>query len=111
MQARLIAYLPEGAAIARIVAPGERLRIGRAADADLLLAHASVSRSHAELTALPDGTWRLDDLDSKNGTFLNGQHIDRPTALHDGDSIRLGSVAIDYHATSEHDTTITEAPR
>lgn len=72
MQARLIAYVPEGPAIARIVAPGERLRIGRAEDADLCLAHGSVSRRHAELRPGPDGAWTLVDLESKNGSFVDG---------------------------------------
>ena len=56
MQARLIAYIPDGAAIARIVAPGERLRIGRAVGSDLQLPQASVSRRHAELEQQADGT-------------------------------------------------------
>jgi hypothetical protein len=75
MQAQLIAYVPEGAAIARIVAPGERLRIGRAVESDLVLPHGSVSRRHAELETLPDGTWRLADAGSKNGTFVDGARI------------------------------------
>ena len=75
MQARLIAYVPEGAAIARIVAPGDRLRIGRAVESDLVLPHASVSRRHAELGPQPDGTWRLTDLSSKNGSFVDGGRI------------------------------------
>lgn len=72
MQARLIAYVPEGAAIARIVAPGGRLVIGRGPDCDLHLPHPSISRRHARLQAEPEGGWRIVDLDSKNGTFVNG---------------------------------------
>lgn len=74
MQARLIAYVPEGAAIAKIVAPGACLRIGRDDGADLHIGHASVSRLHAELQ--PEGeAWRLVDLDSKNGSFVNGARV------------------------------------
>ena len=91
MQARLIAYVPEGPAIAHIVAPGERLRIGRAADAGLVLAHASVSRSHAELEAQADGTWRLVDLGSKNGTFVDGARISN-TSIARGGWLRFGDV-------------------
>lgn len=72
MQARLIAYVPEGAAIARMVAPGGRLVIGRGPDCDLHIPHPSISRRHAEIECMPDGQWRVVDLDSKNGTFVNG---------------------------------------
>ena len=91
MQARLIAYVPEGAAIARIVTPGERVRIGRAPDADLLLQHASVSRSHAELQSVPDGTWRLVDVGSKNGTYVDGARIST-TSIARGGWLRFGDV-------------------
>ncbi|WP_133480057.1 FHA domain-containing protein [Cognatilysobacter segetis] len=91
MQARLIAYVPEGAAIARIVMPGARLRIGRSDDADLVLAHGSVSRSHAELESLPDGTWRLVDLGSKNGTFVDGARISSTAVARSG-WLRFGDV-------------------
>jgi hypothetical protein len=91
MQARLIAYVPEGPAIARIVAPGERLRVGRAAESDLVLAHGSVSRRHAELESLADGTWRLADLGSKNGTFVDGARVSN-TSIARGGWLRFGDV-------------------
>lgn len=91
MQARLLAYVPEGAAIARIVAPGERLRIGRSPDCDLVLPHPSVSRRHAELEPRPDGTWQLVDLSSKNGTFVDGCRTTRAD-LSRGGWLRFGDV-------------------
>lgn len=95
MQARLIAYIPEGAALARIVAPGDRLRIGRAPDADLVLTHASVSRRHAELAPEPDGLWRITDLDSKNGTYVDGARI-ASTVLARGAWLRFGDVHCEF---------------
>jgi hypothetical protein len=91
MQARLLAYVPEGAAIARIVTPGERLRIGRAPESELLLEHGSVSRRHAELETLPDGTWRLVDVGSKNGTFVDGARVSRTSIARSG-WLRFGDV-------------------
>ena len=91
MQARLIAYVPEGPAIARIVAPGGRLRIGRAADCDLVLSHPSVSRGHAELESQSDGTWRLADLGSKNGTFVDGARVSNTSIARSG-WLRFGDV-------------------
>lgn len=95
MQARLIAYVPEGAAIARIVAPGSRLRIGRGEDCDLCIPHGSISRRHAELRATPEGGWRLVDLDSKNGTFVNGARIGEET-IAGGAWLRFGDVHCEF---------------
>ncbi|WP_052107797.1 FHA domain-containing protein [Aerolutibacter daejeonensis] len=71
MPVRLIVYPPDTAALTRWVDEGARLRIGRGADCDLVLAHPSVSRAHAELVE-GGGHWRLNDLGSKNGTFIDG---------------------------------------
>lgn len=95
MQARLIAYVPEGPAIARIVAPGSPLLVGRGDDCDLLVAHPSISRRHATFEPLPDGGWRLVDLDSKNGTFVNGARILRES-LPSGAWLRFGDVHCEY---------------
>ncbi len=71
MPARLIAYPPDNAAVTRWIEPGDHLRIGRAAECGLTLDHPSVSRGHAELT-YDDAGWRLRDLNSKNGSFVDG---------------------------------------
>ena len=69
------------------------LRIGRLAAFEISLDESSVSRQHARLFATGHG-WRLSDLKSTNGTFLNGQKItgaDWPIGLHD--TIRCGSIS------------------
>lgn len=70
--------------------PGERLRIGRADDCDLRLDHPSVSRHHAQMHH-EGNSWRLQDLASKNGSFVDGVAIhDHPVPL---DSwLRFGDV-------------------
>lgn len=100
MQARLIAYVPEGAAIARIVAAGSPLRIGRADDCDLSIAHPSISRRHAELQPLADGGWRLVDLDSKNGSFVNGARVSHET-LGASAWLRFGDVHCEFATLDE----------
>ncbi len=66
--------------------------IGRSTEALPITDH-EVSRRHAELT--PDGgTWLLRDLDSKNGTLVNGNRIDGRTPLERGDRITCGSTVL-----------------
>ncbi|MFB7513456.1 FHA domain-containing protein [Streptomyces sp. NPDC056144] len=52
--------------------PVRSVRIGRSPDNDIVVDDLVVSRHHAELRAEPDGTYRIRDLGSHNGTFLNG---------------------------------------
>ncbi|WP_432157381.1 MULTISPECIES: FHA domain-containing protein [unclassified Streptomyces] len=57
--------------------PTRTVRIGRALDNDLIVDDLVVSRHHAELRALPDGSYEIADLGSHNGTYLNGRPVDR----------------------------------
>ncbi|KUH35598.1 FHA domain-containing protein [Streptomyces changanensis] len=56
--------------------PSRAVRIGRSADNDVVVDDLVVSRHHAELRSLPDGTYRIHDLGSHNGTYLNGHPVD-----------------------------------
>lgn len=62
--------------------------IGRSSEA-LPLTDTTISRRHAELTP-DDGNWLINDLNSANGTYVNGQRITAPTLLRSGDQIRTG---------------------
>ncbi|MBD0690016.1 FHA domain-containing protein [Streptomyces sp. CBMA123] len=55
--------------------PGPTVRIGRAPDNDLVMDDLLVSRHHAELRELPDGRHEIVDLESHNGTYLNGHPV------------------------------------
>jgi cytochrome P450/NADPH-cytochrome P450 reductase len=67
---------------------GQARRIGRVPDNDIMVPHPSVSRHHAELHATPGG-YRIVDLGSHNGTFVNEQRVSA-TTLAEGDTIGFG---------------------
>ncbi|MFD7935149.1 FHA domain-containing protein [Streptomyces sp. NPDC048253] len=69
--------------------PSRTVRIGRAADNDLVVDDLVVSRRHAELRALPDGGHEIVDLGSHNGTYLNGLPVTR-SPLDPGDIVGIG---------------------
>ncbi len=75
------------------VLPGGVRTIGRAAGADFIVDAALVSRVHCRVTALPDGGLELRDLDSTNGTFVNGERIET-ARLASGDRIQVGRVEL-----------------
>jgi len=62
--------------------------IGRGSDCQIILPERQVSRYHAKITHV-DGNYRLHDLDSKNGTHLNGQRVLGSIPLKDGDEIQI----------------------
>ena len=74
MQARLIVYPPDNAAISRWIEPGAELHVGRSRECALAIDHPTISRLHAVLGAEGE-TWVLRDLDSKNGSFVDGNRI------------------------------------
>ena len=67
--------------------------IGRGAEADVKLHDTGVSRRHAEITLHGDGTAELVDLQSTNGTTVNGEPRTR-VVLHDGDAIGVGGTVL-----------------
>jgi pSer/pThr/pTyr-binding forkhead associated (FHA) protein len=76
----------------RILAGGIRT-IGRATGADFIVDAPLVSRVHCRLTALPNGELEVRDLNSTNGTFVNGDRIDN-VVLSSGDRIQVGRVEL-----------------
>lgn len=59
------------------------------------LTDPTISRRHAELRVV-NGAWTIADLDSANGTYVNGVRITRPTRLKHGDQIRVGGTLLVY---------------
>ena len=74
--------------------------VGRAAGSDIQLPEGSVSSRHAQLERTGGG-WRLTDLQSTNGTFVNGRRIDS-VDVNSGDRIRFGDVGIRFSQDAPH---------
>jgi pSer/pThr/pTyr-binding forkhead associated (FHA) protein len=73
--------------------PGGVRTLGRATGADFIVDAALVSRVHCRVTALPDGGLEVRDLDSTNGTYVNGRRVDT-ARLVPGDRMQIGRVEL-----------------
>jgi transcriptional regulator with GAF, ATPase, and Fis domain len=87
-----------------------RLVIGRGEDCSLRILDEGASRCHAEIVA-EGGRVRLRDLDSSNGTYLNGKRVSQ-AALCDGDLVRIGGTEMIFLAVPEgqRETVLESAP-
>jgi DNA-binding winged helix-turn-helix (wHTH) protein len=77
-----------------VLTEGENV-IGRDAIADVVLPSKSISRKHAVVT-VRGGAATLQDLESKNGTFIDTKRVAQETALVDGNVIRFGALKVLY---------------
>ena len=79
------------------ILPGKVKTIGRAPGADFIVDAGMVSRVHCRLSA---GATEVEvvDLDSTNGTYLNGLRVER-ALLKDGDQLGVGRVTLNVHRT------------
>jgi len=83
-----------------------QVTVGRALDADIRVNDSRASRLHARIITEPDEhgvvRYRLKDLDSTNGTILNGKAIDQ-ALLQDGDKFEIGDQLIRFEMLDEID--------
>jgi pSer/pThr/pTyr-binding forkhead associated (FHA) protein len=73
---------------------GDQLTIGRSADSGLVIRDDYTSTHHARLM-LWDGTWMIQDLDSTNGTVVNGKKVGAPTAVPLNTPISIGTTTFE----------------
>ncbi len=81
--------------------------VGRLEDADCCLRLVFISRRHCSFSA-QEGTIVLQDLESQNGTFLNGRRLTRPMPIQVGDFISLGPLEFQVGEMSEPGDTISD---
>jgi DNA-binding winged helix-turn-helix (wHTH) protein len=87
---------------------GENL-LGRVEEGRVWIESPTVSRRHARILVEGDRAF-LEDLASKNGTFLRGERIASPAPLADGDEIRLGRVTLTLRIMRSEKATLTSQP-
>jgi hypothetical protein len=76
----------------------EIAHIGRTASHDVAVADMAASRDHATIERTPEGGYVIKDLDSRNGTFVNGAQLIRTRTLRSGDRLRVGDTVFRYVA-------------
>ena len=80
-----------------IALSGRQLTIGRAGDSDLIVDDEYASTHHAKLVFI-NGEWLIQDLDSTNGTFLDGQKISTPQTVSMNSPVRIGQTTFELRA-------------
>lgn len=81
----------------------ERLTIGRSTSNNLCLPDQNASRRHAEIRSTGKNRYRVFDLGSSNGTWVNGRRLTVPKDLDDGDQIVIGNIVMRYVGGTEDD--------
>jgi DNA-binding winged helix-turn-helix (wHTH) protein len=83
--------------------------IGRDPGADIWLNDATVSRRHARIL-VESSSVLIEDLQSKNGTSVGEARVERPTPLHDGDIVGVGSLRLIYRCEGDDTSTAAVLP-
>ena len=82
----------------------EDVIIGRQPSCDVWIDSPDVSRRHARITVRSNAVV-IEDLGSKNGTWVGADRVDAPRELHDGDRIRLGDTTMIFRTGSGEEST------
>jgi DNA-binding winged helix-turn-helix (wHTH) protein len=87
--------------------PGDNV-LGREGPGVVVVDSSTVSRRHARIVIGRDAT-TVEDLGSKNGTFVNDRQVSSPTAVSDGDQVRIGSRLFTFRVASTATSTQTRS--
>jgi EmrB/QacA subfamily drug resistance transporter len=95
----------KGATTSHVVPVVDGLALGRDPACDIVFNDEEISRRHAQI-AVGGGQVTLEDQNSTNGTFLDGERVLGSHRLEDGDRIELGSAVLDYEAPALQTTRV-----
>ncbi len=101
----LTLILKEGDATQTLKLSQEEITIGRSKENTVVLNNKKVSRKHAKIEQI-GASYQVSDLDSGNGTKVNGQKISFPQALTPGDEIKVGDAVLSVKSIDEGDDRI-----
>ncbi|MDX3314216.1 FHA domain-containing protein [Streptomyces sp. NPDC054884] len=82
----------------RFLLDGELTTAGRHPQSDIFLDDVTVSRRHVEFRRNPDGTFKVADVGSLNGTYVNRERIDE-IPLSNGDEVQIGKYRLVFYAS------------
>lgn len=90
------ALLVTGGALVGTILPlaSAPITIGRAPSSSLVLEDEYASSAHAQISPTPQG-WVLEDLGSRNGTFVNDERLNEPVVLTPGVTVRIGQTTVE----------------
>ncbi len=88
---------PKDAGLTFRILPGTIKTMGRAKRSDFIVENFLLSRAHCRFTLSSANELQVEDLDSTNGTFVNGRKVKR-AMLADGDRVKVGRV--EFEVTS-----------
>lgn len=86
------------------------VEIGRAPGCNIMLGDGTISKRHASLEVSPDGDVVVADLDSHNGTWLDGEPVVDPVPLGDGTLMRMGALELQVRPVQEGDRSVSVDP-
>jgi DNA-binding winged helix-turn-helix (wHTH) protein len=84
--------------------------VGRGEDASVVLESSTVSRHHARI-CVRGRVATIEDLESKNGTYVGDQRVSVPRELREGDQIRIGAFLLTFHRPDPNASTSTQTVR
>lgn len=102
--------ITEGADAGRLIPLEDGLSIGRSPDNIFTLDDDQVSRHHARIT-VESGTTVIEDMESRNGTFVNGQAISGRRAFVEGDRVRIGVTVMAVQTAHSQASAVHSAPQ
>lgn len=97
MMAQLEVYL-KNERIEKVSLNNHELLIGRRPENDIVLHDLTVSRLHARLRYVPEGRiWQVENMSVTNPVRLNGEIVEKPEVLFDGDHLAVGTYTLIFH--------------
>ncbi len=106
MPARLLIFTGKLKGKAMALPSEGKVVLGRSQQAHITIPDGNLSRAHCAVVAAGKG-YKVEDLKSTNGTFVNGKQIDQ-VILHDGDRIVIGETEMEFRIQERFDDTETK---